>query len=184
MKLVLLLQCNSSASVNNRNTAFILQNNPPGSCNIVLCCCFLLLLFLCQWNNEGTAFFCLFFFQAKLLFLWTWPRRQLTWNNNKRGEGGGCKHGQINNRNRWNNVSGELLGWLGWESGWFLSTGARWVTCDSLCFNLTVLSSFVFQVYTSVYFCGHIFFLVAFLIMPYLRKVLVPKEERSQLKQD
>ncbi|XP_041649388.1 lysophospholipid acyltransferase 5 [Cheilinus undulatus] len=39
------------------------------------------------------------------------------------------------------------------------------------------------KVYWSVYFCGHVFFLVAFLIMPYLRKVLVPKKERSQ-KQD
>ncbi|XP_076594084.1 lysophospholipid acyltransferase 5 isoform X2 [Chaetodon auriga] len=40
------------------------------------------------------------------------------------------------------------------------------------------------KVYSSVYFCGHVFFLVAFLIMPYLRKVLVPKKERSQMKQD
>ncbi|XP_054638671.1 lysophospholipid acyltransferase 5 isoform X2 [Dunckerocampus dactyliophorus] len=40
------------------------------------------------------------------------------------------------------------------------------------------------KVYTSVYFCGHVFFLVAFLIMPYLRKALVPKKERSQHKQD
>ncbi|XP_020504768.1 lysophospholipid acyltransferase 5 [Labrus bergylta] len=39
------------------------------------------------------------------------------------------------------------------------------------------------KVYSSVYFCGHVFFLVAFLIMPYLRKALVPKKERSQ-KQD
>ncbi|XP_074540434.1 lysophospholipid acyltransferase 5 isoform X1 [Halichoeres trimaculatus] len=39
------------------------------------------------------------------------------------------------------------------------------------------------KVYSSVYFCGHVFFLVAFLIMPYLRKALVPKKDRSQ-KQD
>ncbi|TKS82245.1 Lysophospholipid acyltransferase 5 [Collichthys lucidus] len=37
------------------------------------------------------------------------------------------------------------------------------------------------KVYSSVYFCGHVFFLVAFLIMPYLRKALVPKKERSQM---
>ncbi|XP_034553176.1 lysophospholipid acyltransferase 5 [Notolabrus celidotus] len=36
------------------------------------------------------------------------------------------------------------------------------------------------KVYSSIYFCGHVFFLVAFLIMPYLRKALVPKKERSQ----
>ncbi|XP_068179651.1 lysophospholipid acyltransferase 5 [Antennarius striatus] len=41
-----------------------------------------------------------------------------------------------------------------------------------------------FKVYSSVYVCGHVFFLVAFLIMPYLRKVLVPKKERSQKKED
>ncbi|XP_026226380.1 lysophospholipid acyltransferase 5 isoform X1 [Anabas testudineus] len=40
------------------------------------------------------------------------------------------------------------------------------------------------KVYSSVYFCGHLFFLVAFLIMPYLRKALVPKKERSQKKQE
>ncbi|KAM9851621.1 lysophospholipid acyltransferase 5 [Aulostomus maculatus] len=40
------------------------------------------------------------------------------------------------------------------------------------------------KVYSSIYFCGHIFFLVAFLIMPYLRKALVPRKERSQQKQD
>nr|XP_057908983.1 lysophospholipid acyltransferase 5 isoform X1 [Doryrhamphus excisus]XP_057908984.1 lysophospholipid acyltransferase 5 isoform X1 [Doryrhamphus excisus] len=40
------------------------------------------------------------------------------------------------------------------------------------------------KVYTSVYFCGHVFFLVAFLIMPHLRKALVPRKERSQHKQD
>lgn len=41
----------------------------------------------------------------------------------------------------------------------------------------------VLQVYFSVYFCGHVFFLVAYLIVPYLRKALVPKE-RSPQKQD
>ncbi|XP_030249290.1 lysophospholipid acyltransferase 5 isoform X1 [Sparus aurata] len=40
------------------------------------------------------------------------------------------------------------------------------------------------KVYSSIYFCGHAFFLVAFLIMPYLRKALVPRKERSQIKQD
>ncbi|XP_024123601.1 lysophospholipid acyltransferase 5 isoform X1 [Oryzias melastigma] len=32
------------------------------------------------------------------------------------------------------------------------------------------------KVYSSVYFCGHVFFLVAYLILPYLRKALVPKK--------
>ncbi|GAA6229262.1 lysophospholipid acyltransferase 5 [Lates japonicus] len=40
------------------------------------------------------------------------------------------------------------------------------------------------QVCSSVYFCGHVFFLTALLIMPYLRKALVPKKERSQKKQE
>ncbi|XP_061920333.1 lysophospholipid acyltransferase 5 isoform X1 [Entelurus aequoreus] len=40
------------------------------------------------------------------------------------------------------------------------------------------------KVYTSVYFCGHVFLLVVFLVMPYLRKALVPNRERSQDKQD
>ncbi|XP_008321008.1 lysophospholipid acyltransferase 5 [Cynoglossus semilaevis] len=40
------------------------------------------------------------------------------------------------------------------------------------------------KVYRSIYFCGHLFFLVAYLAMPYLRKVLVPKNERSQKKQE
>ncbi|XP_069551715.1 lysophospholipid acyltransferase 5 [Brachyistius frenatus] len=40
------------------------------------------------------------------------------------------------------------------------------------------------KVYSSIYFCGHVFFLAAFLIMPYLRKVLVPKRERSEKKQE
>ncbi|XP_068616661.1 lysophospholipid acyltransferase 5 [Brachionichthys hirsutus] len=41
-----------------------------------------------------------------------------------------------------------------------------------------------FKVYSSIYVCGHVFFLVAFLIMPQLRKVLVPKKERGQKKED
>lgn len=49
----------------------------------------------------------------------------------------------------------------------------------SVCFFV-----FVLQVYSSVYFCGHVFFLVAFLIMPYLRKALVPKKEQSQKKEE
>ncbi|XP_045901749.1 lysophospholipid acyltransferase 5 [Micropterus dolomieu] len=40
------------------------------------------------------------------------------------------------------------------------------------------------KVYSSIYFCGHVFFLVAFLSIPYLRKVLVPRKERSPIKQD
>ncbi|XP_051262078.1 lysophospholipid acyltransferase 5 isoform X1 [Dicentrarchus labrax] len=40
------------------------------------------------------------------------------------------------------------------------------------------------KVYSSIYFCGHVVFLAAFLIIPYLRKALVPKKERSQIKQD
>lgn len=52
--------------------------------------------------------------------------------------------------------------------------------------DLTVPSSFSFppQVYSSVYFCGHLFFLVAYLIMPYLRKALVPKNEGREKKQE
>ncbi|KAF3839254.1 hypothetical protein F7725_017971 [Dissostichus mawsoni] len=40
------------------------------------------------------------------------------------------------------------------------------------------------KVYSSIYFCGHVFFLVAYLAMPHLRKALVPKKERSEIKQD
>uniref|UniRef100_A0A3P8R6V7 Lysophospholipid acyltransferase 5 n=1 Tax=Astatotilapia calliptera TaxID=8154 RepID=A0A3P8R6V7_ASTCA len=40
------------------------------------------------------------------------------------------------------------------------------------------------KVYSSVYFCGHLFFLVAYLIMPYLRKALVPKNEGREKKQE
>uniref|UniRef100_A0A667YCA2 Lysophospholipid acyltransferase 5 n=1 Tax=Myripristis murdjan TaxID=586833 RepID=A0A667YCA2_9TELE len=40
------------------------------------------------------------------------------------------------------------------------------------------------KVYSSVYFCGHIFFFTVYLILPYLRKLLVPKRERSEKKQD
>uniref|UniRef100_A0A3P8S4M4 Lysophospholipid acyltransferase 5 n=1 Tax=Amphiprion percula TaxID=161767 RepID=A0A3P8S4M4_AMPPE len=40
------------------------------------------------------------------------------------------------------------------------------------------------KVYSSVYFCGHVFFLVVYLSMPYLRKALVPKKERKDKKQE
>ncbi|XP_028984858.1 lysophospholipid acyltransferase 5 isoform X1 [Betta splendens] len=40
------------------------------------------------------------------------------------------------------------------------------------------------KVYSSIYFCGHVFFLTAFLIMPYLRKALVHKKEHSQKKEE
>ncbi|KAM4579938.1 lysophospholipid acyltransferase 5 isoform 2-T2 [Odontesthes bonariensis] len=40
------------------------------------------------------------------------------------------------------------------------------------------------KVYYSIYFCGHVFFLGAYLILPHLRKALVPKKERSEKKQD
>ncbi|XP_041843259.1 lysophospholipid acyltransferase 5 isoform X1 [Melanotaenia boesemani] len=40
------------------------------------------------------------------------------------------------------------------------------------------------KVYYSVYFCGHVFFITAYLIMPYLRKALVPKKERRDKKQE
>ncbi|XP_031432195.1 lysophospholipid acyltransferase 5 isoform X2 [Clupea harengus] len=37
------------------------------------------------------------------------------------------------------------------------------------------------KVYSSVYFCGHIFFFAAYLILPYLRKALVPRKgEKKQ----
>uniref|UniRef100_H3CRG8 Lysophospholipid acyltransferase 5 n=1 Tax=Tetraodon nigroviridis TaxID=99883 RepID=H3CRG8_TETNG len=39
------------------------------------------------------------------------------------------------------------------------------------------------KVQMSVYFLGHVFFIVAFLSVPYLRKMFVPKKERGQLKQ-
>lgn len=42
----------------------------------------------------------------------------------------------------------------------------------------------VFQVQMSVYFLGHAFFFVAFLSVPYLRKMFVPKKERGPLKRD
>ncbi|XP_047453786.1 lysophospholipid acyltransferase 5 isoform X1 [Mugil cephalus] len=40
------------------------------------------------------------------------------------------------------------------------------------------------KVYSSVYFCGHVFFLVCYLILPYLRKALVPKKPRTEKKQE
>ena len=36
------------------------------------------------------------------------------------------------------------------------------------------------QVYSSIYFCGHLFFFTAFMVLPYLRKALVPKREKKQ----
>uniref|UniRef100_A0AAY5K4B2 Lysophospholipid acyltransferase 5 n=1 Tax=Esox lucius TaxID=8010 RepID=A0AAY5K4B2_ESOLU len=41
-----------------------------------------------------------------------------------------------------------------------------------------------FRVYSSVYFCGHIFFFTLYLMLPYLRKALVPTKERSEKKED
>ncbi|XP_029592440.1 lysophospholipid acyltransferase 5-like isoform X2 [Salvelinus namaycush] len=40
------------------------------------------------------------------------------------------------------------------------------------------------RVYSSIYFCGHIFFFTLYLGIPYLRKVLVPRKERSEKKED
>uniref|UniRef100_A0A8C6WYG0 Lysophospholipid acyltransferase 5 n=1 Tax=Neogobius melanostomus TaxID=47308 RepID=A0A8C6WYG0_9GOBI len=40
------------------------------------------------------------------------------------------------------------------------------------------------QVYLSVYFCGHICLILTFLILPYLRKALVPKKDQSPKKQE
>ncbi|XP_056619375.1 lysophospholipid acyltransferase 5 [Triplophysa dalaica] len=40
------------------------------------------------------------------------------------------------------------------------------------------------KVYYSAYFCGHIFFLTALLILPYLRKVFVPRKRGSDKKED
>uniref|UniRef100_A0A4W4FLT9 Lysophospholipid acyltransferase 5 n=1 Tax=Electrophorus electricus TaxID=8005 RepID=A0A4W4FLT9_ELEEL len=40
------------------------------------------------------------------------------------------------------------------------------------------------KVYSSVYFCGHIFFVTAYLILPYLRKALVPRKTKSDNKND
>ncbi|KAM6968028.1 lysophospholipid acyltransferase 5 [Aplochiton taeniatus] len=40
------------------------------------------------------------------------------------------------------------------------------------------------KVYSSVYFCGHIFFLAGYLVIPHLRKVLVPRRERADKKED
>lgn len=43
---------------------------------------------------------------------------------------------------------------------------------------------FIFQVYFSIYFSGHIFFIAALLVLPYLRKVLVPRKRGSEKKED
>lgn len=34
------------------------------------------------------------------------------------------------------------------------------------------------QVYKSIYFLGHVFFLSLLLILPYVRKVMVPRKEK------
>lgn len=47
-----------------------------------------------------------------------------------------------------------------------------------------ILNAFVFQVYSSIYFSGHIFFFAAFLVLPYLRKVFVPRKKGSEKKED
>ncbi|XP_047667422.1 lysophospholipid acyltransferase 5 isoform X2 [Tachysurus fulvidraco] len=40
------------------------------------------------------------------------------------------------------------------------------------------------KVYSSVYFCGHLFFIIAFLILPFLRMALVPVKAKSDRKED
>ncbi|XP_055065798.2 lysophospholipid acyltransferase 5 isoform X1 [Misgurnus anguillicaudatus] len=40
------------------------------------------------------------------------------------------------------------------------------------------------KVYSSAYFCGHVFFLTALFILPYLRKVFVPRKRGSDEKED
>ncbi|MGH0119775.1 UNVERIFIED_CONTAM: hypothetical protein FKN15_025654 [Acipenser sinensis] len=40
------------------------------------------------------------------------------------------------------------------------------------------------QVYSSVYFCGHVFFFTAMLIMPYLRRALVPRKKEKGKKEE
>ncbi|XP_036451198.1 LOW QUALITY PROTEIN: lysophospholipid acyltransferase 5 [Colossoma macropomum] len=40
------------------------------------------------------------------------------------------------------------------------------------------------KVYSSVYFCGHLFFFAAILILPYLRKALVPRKAKSDKKEN
>nr|XP_015193348.1 PREDICTED: lysophospholipid acyltransferase 5 [Lepisosteus oculatus] len=41
----------------------------------------------------------------------------------------------------------------------------------------------VAQVYTSIYFCGHVLFLSSLLVMPYLRRALVPRKKGSEKKE-
>ncbi|XP_062848788.1 lysophospholipid acyltransferase 5 [Trichomycterus rosablanca] len=40
------------------------------------------------------------------------------------------------------------------------------------------------KVYSSVYFCGHIFFFIAYLILPFLRKALVPQKAKTDKKEN
>ncbi|PWA23961.1 hypothetical protein CCH79_00010940 [Gambusia affinis] len=40
------------------------------------------------------------------------------------------------------------------------------------------------KVYSSIYFCGHLFFLVAYLILPFLRITLVPRKDQREKKRD
>ncbi|XP_036394096.1 lysophospholipid acyltransferase 5 [Megalops cyprinoides] len=40
------------------------------------------------------------------------------------------------------------------------------------------------KVYSSVYFCGHVFFFCAYLILPYLRMVLVPRKRGDEKKEE
>ncbi|KAG9344957.1 hypothetical protein JZ751_009497 [Albula glossodonta] len=40
------------------------------------------------------------------------------------------------------------------------------------------------KVYSSVYFCGHVFFFAAYLLMPYLRKALVPRKGGNEKKEE
>uniref|UniRef100_W5MLS2 Lysophospholipid acyltransferase 5 n=1 Tax=Lepisosteus oculatus TaxID=7918 RepID=W5MLS2_LEPOC len=39
------------------------------------------------------------------------------------------------------------------------------------------------EVYTSIYFCGHVLFLSSLLVMPYLRRALVPRKKGSEKKE-
>ncbi|MGH0135038.1 UNVERIFIED_CONTAM: hypothetical protein FKN15_056476 [Acipenser sinensis] len=41
-----------------------------------------------------------------------------------------------------------------------------------------------FKVYSSVYFCGHVFFFTAMLIMPYMRRALVPRKKEKEKKEE
>ncbi len=69
-----------------------------------------------------------------------------------------------------------------------LKVGCSWflppVSIQVFASVIYILNVFVFQVYSSIYFCGHIFFFVAFLVLPYLRKVFVPRKKGSEKKED